>query len=197
MWINFDYFDEERVTRKKGYVLIYFVAVANPDAAAALSQKIDAMFANSPSPTQTMNERDSLRANLKRLGNINFMVTSIIGAVFFTLLFLTGNTMTQSVRERIPELAVLRTYGFSNGLLMTLVFAESLVLCLFSAAVGIGIAATFFPTVLGNLGIGGLPLPFSVFVIGLGFAALLALLSALPPALRAQRLKIVDALAVH
>jgi putative ABC transport system permease protein len=155
------------------------------------------MFANSPSPTQTMNERDSLRANLKRLGNINFMVTSIIGAVFFTLLFLTGNTMTQSVRERIPELAVLRTYGFSNGLLMTLVFAESLVLCLFSAAVGIGIAATFFPTVLGNLGIGGLPLPFSVFVIGLGFAALLALLSALPPALRAQRLKIVDALAVR
>jgi hypothetical protein len=52
-------------------VLIYFVGVANPDAAAALSQRIDGMFANSPSPTQTMNERDSLRANLERLGNIN------------------------------------------------------------------------------------------------------------------------------
>jgi putative ABC transport system permease protein len=197
MWINFDYFDEERVTRKKGYVLIYFVGVANPDAAAALSQRIDGMFANSPSPTQTMNERDSLRANLKRLGNINFMVTSIIGAVFFTLLFLTGNTMTQSVRERIPELAVLRTYGFGNGLVMALVFGEALVLCIGSAAVGIGIAATFFPTVLGNLGIGGLPLPPSVFAVGLGFAALLAFLSALPPALRAQRLNIVDALAVR
>jgi putative ABC transport system permease protein len=178
-------------------VLLFFVAVANPDAAAAIAAKIDGMFANSPSPTQTMNERDSLRANLKRLGNINFLVTAIIGAVFFTLLFLTGNTMTQSVRERIPELAVLRTYGFGNGLVMALVFGESLVLCILSAAVGIGIAASFFPRVLANLGIGGLPLPLSVFALGLGFAALLAVVSALPPALRAQRLKIVDALAVR
>jgi putative ABC transport system permease protein len=197
MWIHFDYFDEERVTRRKGYVLLFFVSVANPDAGAAISEKIDAMFANSPSPTQTMNERDSLRAGLKRLGNINYMVTAIIGAVFFTLLFLTGNTMTQSVRERIPELAVLRTYGFGNGLVMALVFGEALVLCIVSAAAGIGIAATFFPSILSNLGVGGLPLPLSVFALGLGFAALLALLSALPPALRAQRLKIVDALAVR
>ena len=197
MWIHFDYFDEERVTRRKGYVLLYFVAVANPDAGAAIAEKIDAMYANSPSPTQTMNERDSLRAGLKRLGNINYLVTAIIGAVFFTLLFLTGNTMTQSVRERIPELAVLRTYGFGNGLVMTLVFAEALVLCIASAAVGIGIAATFFPAILSNLGVGSLPLPLSVFALGLGFAALLALVSALPPALRAQRLNIVDALAVR
>jgi putative ABC transport system permease protein len=197
MWINFDYFDEERVTRKKGYVLLYFVAVANPDVAAALSQRIDAMFANSPSPTQTMNERDSVRAGLRRLGNINFLVTAIIGAVFFTLLFLTGNTMAQSVRERIPELAVLRTYGFGNGLLMTLVFGESLVLCVCSAAVGIGIAATFFPTILSSLGVGTLPMPLSVFAIGLGFSVLLALVSSVAPALRAQRLKIVEALAVR
>jgi putative ABC transport system permease protein len=197
MWINFDYFDEERVTRKKGYVLLYFVAVDNPDIAASVAEKIDAMFASSPSPTQTMNERDSLRAGLKRLGNINFLVTAIIGAVFFTLLFLTGNTMTQSVRERIPELAVLRTYGFGNRLVVTLVFAEALVLCVSSAAIGIGIAATFFPTILSNFGVGALPLPLSVFAIGLGFAALLAILSALPPAFRAQRLNIVDALAVR
>ena len=197
MWINFDYFDEERVTRKKGYVLLYFVAVSNPDVAASLSERIDAMFASSPSPTQTMNERDSLRADLKRVGNINFLITGIIGAVFFTLLFLTGNTMAQSVRERVPELAVLRTYGFGTGLLMTLVFAESLLLCVCSAALGIGIAATFFPTVLSSFGVGALPLPFSVFVVGLGFAALLAILSALPPALRAQRLDIVRALAVR
>lgn len=197
MWINFDYFDEERVTRKKGYVLLYFVSVANPDVAAAVSQRIDALFANSASPTQSMNERDSVRAGLRRLGNINFLVTAIIGAVFFTLLFLTGNTMAQSVRERIPELAVLRTYGFSNGLLMALVFGEALVLCVLSAAVGIGIAATVFPTILSSLGVGTLPLPLSVFAIGLGFAALLAIVSALAPALRAQRLNIVDALAVR
>ncbi len=197
MWINWDYFDEERKTRKKSYVLLFFANVDNPAVAAATSQRIDAMFANSPSPTQTMNERDSLRTNLKRLGNINFLVKAIISAVFFTLLFVTGNTMRQSVHERIPELAVLKTYGFSNRLVVLLVLAESLVLCVCSAAVGIGITATFFPRVLSSLGIGSLPLPFSVFAIGLGFAALLALVSALPPAWLAGRLKIVDALAVR
>jgi putative ABC transport system permease protein len=155
------------------------------------------MFASSPSPTQTMNERDSLRANLKRLGNINFLVRGIISAVFFTLLFVTGNTMRQSVRERIPELAVLKTYGFADGLIVALVLAESLVLCVCSAALGIGIAATFFPRILSSLGVGTLPLPLSVFAIGLGFATLLALVSALPPAWLAGRLKIVDALAVR
>jgi putative ABC transport system permease protein len=122
-------------------------------------------------------------------------VTAIIGAVFFALLFLTGNTMMQSVRERVPELAVLKTYGFGDGLLMTLVFAEALLLCLFSAAAGIAVAAVFFPQILSALNVGTLPLPLSVVGLGLAFAALLALASALPPALRAQRLKVVDALA--
>jgi putative ABC transport system permease protein len=196
MWINYDYFDEERA-RGNGLVLLYFIGIDNPELATPISESVDALFANSPSPTQTMNERDWVRAQINQIGNINFLVTGIIGAVFFTLLFLTGNTMMQSVRERIPEFAVLKTYGFSDGLLMTLVFAESLVLCLFSAAIGIGIAATFFPSLLKSLNVGALPMPISVVAIGLGFAALLALVSALPPALRAQRLTIVDALAVR
>jgi putative ABC transport system permease protein len=78
---------------------------------------------------------------------------------------------------------------------MTLVFAESLLLCVVSAAVGIGIAAAVFPSILTALNVGTLPMPASVFALGIGFAAVLALVSALPPALRAQRLKIVDALA--
>ena len=197
MWINWSYFDEERRTRKKSYVLLFFVSVDSPAAAAVTSERIDRMFASSPSPTQTMNERDSLRQGLKRIGNINFLVKGIISAVFFTLLFVIGNTMRQSVRERIPELAVLKTYGFADGLIVTLVLVESLVLCLFSAALGIGIAATLFPTIMSNFGVGGLPLPLSVFAIGLGIATVLALVSALPPAWLAGRLKIVDALAVR
>ena len=197
MWINWDYFDEERRTRRKSYVILFLVGVDSPEAGAATSERIDAMFANSPSPTQTMNERDSLRQGLKRIGNINFLVRGIISAVFFTLLFVIGNTMRQSVRERIPELAVLKTYGFASGLIVTLVLAESLVLCLVSAALGIGIAATLFPTVMRGFGVGSLPLPLSVFAIGIGFATVLALVSALPPAWLAGRLKIVDALAVR
>lgn len=194
MWINFAYFDEERSVGN-GLVIMYFIGIDDAELAAPISESVDALFVNSPAPTQTQNERDFVRAQLSQLGDIDFFVTAIIGAVFFTLLFLTGNTMMQSVRERIPELAVLKTYGFGNGLLMTLVFIESLLLCVFSAAVGIGIAATFFPSILRNIGVGSLPMPMSVFVVGLGCAVVLALVSALPPALRAQRLNVVDALA--
>lgn len=194
MWINFDYFDEERATGK-GLVLLYFIGIGDADLAAPISESVDALFANSPSPTQTMNEKDFIRAQLAQLGDLDFFVTAIIGAVFFTLLFLTGNTMMQSVRERVPELAVLKVYGFGDGLLMALVLIEGLLLCLFSAAIGIGIAAAFFPQILSALNVGTLPLPLSVVLLGLGFAVLLAMVSALPPALRARRLKVVDALA--
>jgi len=81
--------------------------------------------------------------------------------------------------------------------LMTLVFGEALVLCVCSAVIGIGIAATLFPTILSSLGVGTLPMPLSVFAIGVGFSVLLALVSSVAPALRAQRLKIVEALAVR
>jgi len=194
MWVNFDYFDEARVTGK-GLVLLYFIGIDDAELAAPISESVDALFANSPSPTQTINEKDFIRAQLAQLGDLDFFVTAIIGAVFFTLLFLTGNTMMQSVRERVPELAVLKVYGFGDSLLMTLVLIEGLLLCLFSAAVGIGIAAAFFPQILSALNVGTLPLPLSVVLLGLGFAALLATVSALPPALRARRLKVVDALA--
>jgi putative ABC transport system permease protein len=103
--------------------------------------------------------------------------------------------MMQSIRERIPELAILKTYGFSNGTITALVVGESLVLCLGAAALGLGIAAAVFPSVYESLGVAALPLQISVVVAGAGIAVALALVSALPPVWRAQRLKIVDALA--
>jgi putative ABC transport system permease protein len=122
-------------------------------------------------------------------------VNYIILAVMFALLFVTGNTMMQSVRERIPELAVLRTYGFSNFAVVSLVLAESVVLCGVAAALGIGIAAAISPPIYREFGAGGLNLPLPVVAAGLGLAAAFALVSAALPALRAQRLSIVDALA--
>lgn len=196
MWIRFDYFDEERSNgATQGRVLLYFVGIDDPDLAAPISDSIDRLFENSPYPTRTLNERDWIRAQINQIGDLNFFVSAIIGAVLFTLLFLTGNTMMQSVRERIPELAVLKTYGYSGGTLIALVFAESVLLCTVAAAVGLGIAAALFPRILSSLGVGTLPMPLSVVAIGLGLAVALAVVSALPPAWRAQRLNVVDALA--
>ena len=104
-----------------------------------ISAQIDKLFENSPDETQTQTE--NAQAQLKQIGDIGFMVNAIVGAVMFTLLFLTGNTMMQSVRERIPELAVLKTLGFTGGTISALVLIESVLLCLFAAALGLGLSA--------------------------------------------------------
>ena len=194
MYVHFDYFDESRV-QGPGMVLLYFVEVQGPELAAEVAERIDAMFQNSSFATQTLNEKDWVRSQIGRIGNIDFLVNAIIGAVFFTLLFLTGNTMWQSVRERVPELAVLKTYGFGNATIVSLVVAESLLLCVLAAGIALAIAASFFPQIFRSMGVGGLPLPPTVIALGFGIGVVLAIVSALPPAWLAQRLNVVDALA--
>jgi putative ABC transport system permease protein len=149
---------------------------------------------NSPDETLTQDEKEYVQSQLRQIGDIDFMVNAIVGAVLFTLLFLSGNTMMQSVRERIPELAVLKTIGFSDLLVVALVIGESLLLCLLAALMGLAAAAAVFP-VTAALGIAGATLSFKVVAAGLSIAVVLALASGLPPARRAQRLIIVDALA--
>ena len=116
----------------------YTLRVEDGDRAAAIGAEIDALFANSADETLTQSEKDFFGAQIDRVGNIGFIVNSIIGAVMFALLFVTGNTMMQSIRERVPELAVLKTYGFSNLTVNLLVLAESALLCVTAAVVGLG-----------------------------------------------------------
>src|SRR3546814_11118987 len=80
-----------------------------------IAAAIDKLFVNSPDETKSQSEKEFTQSFIKQFGDINFIVKAILGAVFFTLLFLTGNTMMQSVRERIPELAVLKTLGFTDA----------------------------------------------------------------------------------
>jgi len=192
LFFNYDYFDEARSTGA-GTAGYYVLGITDVNNASQIGAAVDALFANSPNETHTQTEKEYAQAFMKQLGDINFIVSSIIGAVFFTLLFLTGNTMMQSVRERIPELAVLKTLGFSDIGVASLVIAEALVLCLFAACIGLGLATLAFPFMKDVLGIKGLPL--DVVALGIAIAIVLATVTALPPALRARRLSIVDALA--
>lgn len=194
LWINYPFFDEARAVGN-GTVTLYFVKIADATRSAAVSEAIDALFANSMNETQTQNEKDWVRAQVAQIGDMGFFVNAIIGAVMFTLLFLTGNTMAQSVRERIPELAVLKTYGFSNAAVVSLVFAEALLLCAVAAGIGLAIASVIAPVIYREIGAGGLALPWSVVATGLAISAGVAVVSALPPVWRVQRLNIVDALA--
>jgi len=194
LWINYDYFDEARAAAN-GTVTLYFEKIHDSSRSAEIAEQIDALFANSTSETQTQSEKDWLRAQIAQIGDIGFFVNAIIAAVMFALLFVTGNTMTQSVRERIPELAVLKTYGFGDMAVMGLVLTEAVVLCSVAAALGIGIAAVLIPPIFREIGAGGLNLPLPVVAVGIGLSVAFAVVSASLPALRAQRLSIIDALA--
>jgi putative ABC transport system permease protein len=189
---NHSYFDEAR-TFSKGMVGWYIVRLADPSRAVEVAAAIDHLFANSTYETKTVTEKENAQSFLKQIGDINFIVDAIVGAVLFTLLFLTGNMMMQSVRERTPEFAVLKTLGFSDQGVLALVLGESLLLCLVAAAIGLAIATAIFPMLKGVIGV--VSLPVVVIFIGLGIAVFLALASGLPPAWRAKRLNIVDALA--
>jgi putative ABC transport system permease protein len=191
--LNYEYFNEARSFGQNN-VGWYALTIKDPRQAAQVSRSIDALFANSPNETKTQTEKEFAAAQVKQIGDIGLYVTLIVIAVMFTLLFLTGNTMMQSVRERIPELAVLKTVGFTDGQVTALVVAESVLLCLFAALIGLGLAAMLFPAA-SALGIGKVTLPGIVLLTGCGVAIGLALVSALLPAIRAQRLSVVDALA--
>jgi putative ABC transport system permease protein len=195
--INYDYINEARVADKNTEMQI-IVRLNDPKAYAKMAPAIDDMFANSPNQTMTQNEKDFIQSTLAQIGDINFFVNGIVGAVLFALLFLTANTMMQSVRERIPEIGVLKALGYADATMLGLVLIESLLLSLGAAGLGLLAAATAFPLVMARIptgGLEGLRVPAAVYGWGAGIAVLLALASGLPPAWRARRLRIVDALA--
>jgi putative ABC transport system permease protein len=196
-WANYDYINEGRTTGKNT-VVQFLVGITDAGQSAKVSQAIDDTFANSPNQTTTQNEKDYVESLMRQIGDISFLVNGIVGAVLFTLLFLTSNTMAQSVRERVPELAVLKTLGFSDRSVQWLVLAESLTLSILAALLGLGIASLILPRItslLSSQGIG--PMHLGPLVVGAGVAAavVLALVSGVLPARRARRLDIVAALA--
>ena len=194
---HWNYFDEAN-DYVKGRVGWYIVQLADAGAADRVSHAIDALSANSDHETKTQTEEAFNQAFIKQIGDIGLIVTAIMGAVFFTLLLLTGNTMAQAVRERIPELAVLKTIGFSNRSVLMLVLGESLLLVAIGGALGL-----LFAPVAMRLAVklsGGfiqLPsnLPAETWIVGFALVFAFGILAGVLPALRAMRLNIVDALA--
>src|SRR5207237_7773818 len=121
---------------------IYNIKLKSPDDAERVAAAIDAKFENSPDETKTMTEKDWNIGFVKQFGDIGLIVRWILFAVFFTLLLVVGNTMAQSVRERVPELAVLKTLGFTDGSVLGFVLAEAVALCLFGGLLGLLLATT-------------------------------------------------------
>jgi putative ABC transport system permease protein len=189
---HYEYFDEGR-SFGRGNVGWFEERIDQPSQASIMAERIDALFANSSNETKTQPAKDFLIAFIKQRGDIGFVLRAILGAVFFSLLLLTANTLMQSMRERTSELAVLKTLGFKDGQVFALLVSESLLLFVSAGAVGLALSYSLLPVIKEALQ--GIDLSGGMFVPGIALAVSLAFIVGLPPALRAQRLKIVDALA--
>ena len=196
VFMNYQYFDEARESYTKGTVGNFIVKLDSKDEGPRVAQEIDAMFANSMDETKTYTEKAYQQMFASQIGDIGLIMNSILAAVFFTILLVTGNTMSQSIRERTSELAVFKTIGFSDMTMLILVLIESMVLCLIGAILGLGITAVLMPGLseLISVSLGEISLDSSVIISGIGIAIITAFISGFPPALGAMRLKVVDAL---
>jgi putative ABC transport system permease protein len=174
----------------------YVFTVANPDRAPEIAAKIDAMFANSPAETKTNTEKAFVSEWSKQVGDIGKIMMGIVGMAMFTILLVAGNTMAQAIRERTNELAVLKTLGFGEGRILSLVLLESVFIALLGGGLGL-VLSYIFITVVGDPTHGLLPafyFPTAQLVVGVALVLGLGLASGLLPAWQASRLRIVDAL---
>jgi putative ABC transport system permease protein len=194
-FFHYDYLKEG--AQRGDFVGWYTIRINDPARSGEISKRIDGLFANSPYETKTSTEKAFAQSFANQMGNIGAIVRYVVGAVLFGMLLVIGNTMAQSVRERTNELAVLKTLGFSNGLVLSLVMAESCLLALAGAGLGLLFSWGVLTPVVGMMMKQFLPvfyIPGWGIVLGLGIALVLGLLTGLLPGIQAMRLRIVDAL---
>jgi putative ABC transport system permease protein len=195
MLFHHEYFDEGRQFGE-GNIGWMIIKVKNPKQSEQVAAAIDALFANSDAETKTSSEKDFAKSFAKQFGDIGLITTLILGAVFFTMLLVAGNTMAQSFRERIPEFAILKTLGFSDVAVMLMVLAEALLVCGIGGLLGLLLAKAATEAMATALAatLPGLVMSWNVLGLGLLLVAGLGLVTGLVPALQGLRLNIINAL---
>ena len=194
--MRYDYF-EESTPYVNGDVGWYVSRVTDVHRSDRIARDIDALSANSRHETRTMSEQAAMASQVRQMADVGLIVGSIMGAVFFTLLLLTGNTMAQAVRERTSEIGVLKTLGFTSASVLLMVLAESVLLVLIGGVAGLGLAMLAGPAV-GRASGGMITLPpvgLDSWLLGLGLMVAIGIVIGALPAWRGMRLTIVDALA--
>jgi putative ABC transport system permease protein len=196
LFFNWDHFNEATLFGGGSTVGWYAIKLADRKQGDAVARAIDALSADSDHETKTQSEQAFTTALVSQFADIGLIVGAIMGAVFFTLVLLTGNTMAQAVRERVPELAILKTLGFSSRSILGLVLAEAVLLLLLGGVIGMTLAGVVIGVVRAKLGntIPLAALDASIWLLGIALMAAIGLVVGALPAVRGMRLRIVDAL---
>ena len=195
MLFHWKYADER--SSPKGQVGWVVTRVSDPEQATQVIAAIDQRFANSPYETKTETEQAFSAQFASMLGNLNLLLGSVVLAVVLSTLFVAGNTMAMSVRERTTEIAVMRTLGYPALTIFLLVVGEGLLVAVVGGAMGAALARAVVNAEFLGLAGGFIPL-FGVnnwnVVVGIGLSVFIGVVAAVIPATMASRLKIVDAL---
>jgi putative ABC transport system permease protein len=173
----------------------FMILADTPQDVPRIARAVDSMFDNSPYPTRTESEKEFGRSFLAFLGNIKMFLLAVCGAVTFTILLVSANTIAMSVRERTREMAILRTLGYTPGEILQLILGESVVI----SALG-GLIGLFMGLVLAKLlqavgaDFGFRELKWQAGMLVLLMAISIGLLAALVPAMIASRKNVVESL---
>jgi putative ABC transport system permease protein len=189
--IHYDYLDGSRV-RNRGTAEMFYVGIDDPTKAVATGRAIDRIFSSSSHESRTRSQQQRAEAQAKQMGDVRFFTNAVMGAVLFTLAFLTGNTLRQSLQDRSREFAVLKAMGYSGGYVLTLAFAEALLLYLPPALLGLAVARLLAP--VWKESFGAIYVSPAVAAAGMICAVALAFIGSALPAARLSRLPVAFAL---
>ena len=188
---------EESVPRWKGRAGTFAIRTDSESSVTRVAQVIDDMFRNSPEPTKTETEKAFQLGFVSMMGNVKAFILGICSAVVFAILLVSANTMAMSIRERIREVAVLKTLGFTRNGILALFVGEAVAVALIGGLLGILFAKGLIALVA-NSPQGGMLQYITVNVPTMGVALLVAafvgFLSAFFPAYRASKLNIAEGL---
>lgn len=199
LFFNYDYLRDALPLARRNYISTVAVLADSPDDVPRIAKAVDDMFAESSPPTKTESEQQFALSFVSFLGNIKLFLLSICAAVTFTILLVSGNTIAMSVRERIKEVGVLKTLGFTNDAILGMIVGEAISIALIGGLIGltlaagltfvVGRAAAAFMPALHNLSVTP-----STAAIALSVAVLIGVVSSFIPAWNAARTNILDSL---
>jgi putative ABC transport system permease protein len=192
---------EEALPRVKGFVGWYWIKAASLEAVQRLPKDIDAMFDNSSVPTRTETEKEMQNGFVSMLGNVKLLVTSIGTIIVCVILLIAANTMAMTARERVTEIAVLRTLGFPKGTILGMMLGESVLLALVGGTLGALLFVVLFPgfrqgllySPMGGFAAGMRLFP-EIVALAFGVSVLVGIFAGLVPAFRSAQRSITDGL---
>lgn len=198
LWFNFKYMENAMRTSSRLAAGTFTILASDPADVPRISKDVDALFANAPAPTHTESEYAFGLSFLSFLGNIKVILMSICGAVTFTILLISANTMAMSVRERVREVGVLKTLGFQNSTILWMILGEAAIIALIGGVIGLAIAQGLCSIIRQGPAIVDqtktLTIQPPVLLALLGISMFIGVTSAIVPAWNASRTNIIDAL---